>query len=102
MPQFLAEPRAGMAAKRFVTLTVFGVLVTFLNITTFAESMAHAPVNVQTLNTLLLCGTTARERSPAAPGRAFSTARTTLAILATAGRVNEMRSGMVEPGSESA
>lgn len=40
--------------NRFVALTVFGVVVWFLNVTVFAEPIGHAPVNVQTLKTLRL------------------------------------------------
>ena len=96
--QFLADADAVIAAKRLVALTV---LVAPRNVTTFSALISHAPVNVATRNGLSFPpATTARERSPAPAGRAPSTARTTLAIRSTAGRVNEIRSGMVEPGSE--
>jgi len=98
--QFLVEVGEGIVAKRFVALAVFGVLVTFLNVTTFAVLIAHAPVNVATRNGLSFPpATTARERSPPPAGRAFSTARTTRAIRSTAGRVKEMRLGMRYSGS---
>ena len=38
--------------KRLVALAVFGVLVVYLNVTTFAEPFDHEPVYVQTRNTL--------------------------------------------------
>jgi hypothetical protein len=38
--------------KRLTALTVFGVLVTLRNVTALAESIAHAPVKVQTRKTL--------------------------------------------------
>lgn len=90
--QFLADEDAVMAAKRLNAAAVFGVLVTFWSVTVLLAFIAHAPVNVQTRNTLPAAppprgphSSGPRSRFPA------STWRTTLPIRSAAGLVNVTR-----------
>ena len=88
-----------MSAKMLFAVTVFGVLVMLLKVSVFSLLTDQVPVNVQTLKTFFGGSVIAREFKLLPGVRVFSTVRTTLAIRATAGRVNEIRSGITHSGS---
>ena len=87
------EPGLVTGKKRLIALAVFGVSVTFLNVTVFDVPIDHAPVNVATRNTRGFDSSEGRRDANAAPsGRVCSTIRTTRAIRSADGRVKRTRS----------
>lgn len=85
------SPPAGTLANRFVAVTVFGVVVWYLNVTVLLSPFDHAPSKVQ-MRKIFFADATFPKMSGDCVRLPASTVRTTREIRSAAGRVNTTRS----------